>query len=70
MAANVFRDKMLPMNIACHVEQSTVGFRVSGNDEQLSKTDIESVGRRRLPRRQGILRRDKCLNLYGDYVEK
>jgi hypothetical protein len=45
------------VNIACRVKQSVIWFTSSRKGEQLSKTNIESVGRWRLPRRQRILRR-------------
>jgi hypothetical protein len=44
------------VNIACHVKQSIIVFRSSRKGERVSKTNIESVGQWRLPRRQRILR--------------
>jgi len=40
------------VNIACHVKQSITGWRSSRKGGQVSKTNIESVGRWRSPRRQ------------------
>jgi hypothetical protein len=45
------------VNIACHVKQSIIGFRSSQKGEQVLKTNVESVGRWRLPRWQRILSR-------------
>jgi hypothetical protein len=45
------------VNIACHIKQSIIGFRSSRKGEQLSKTNVESVGWWRLPHQQRILRR-------------
>jgi len=48
MAAKDIHKEMLPMyvNIACHVKQSIIGCRSSRKCGQVSKTNIESVGRR------------------------
>ena len=73
--------EMLPMygELACHVRQSIIGCRSSRKGGQVSKTNIEAVGRwfRQQLKEfyaagfQGLVKRwDKCLNLYGDYVEK
>ena len=40
------------VNTACHVKQSIIGCRSSRKGEQVSKTNIESVGRWGSPRRQ------------------
>jgi hypothetical protein len=59
MAERLSTKKWCPctVNIACNVKQSTIGFSSSRRGEQVSKTNIESVGRWRLPRWQRILHR-------------
>ena len=71
------------VNIACHVRQSTIGCRSSRKDGQERFPDDPAVERavlawfRQQPKEffaagfQGLVKQwDKCLNLYGDYVEK
>jgi hypothetical protein len=45
------------VNIACNVKQSIIGFRNSRKGNRVSKTNVESVGRWGLPRRQRVLHR-------------
>ena len=65
------------VNIVCHVRQSIIGCRSSRKGGEVSKKNIETVGRWRSPRRKRcsasktgdlVKRWDKCLNLCGDYV--
>jgi hypothetical protein len=74
------------VNIACHVRQSIFGcrsFRKGGQVSGERFPDDEAVERvvrawfQQQPKEfyaaglQGLVKRwDKCLNLYGDYVEK
>jgi hypothetical protein len=74
MAAKDIHNEMLPIygEHECHVKESLIGLISSLKGEQLSKTNIESVGWWGLPHRQTfqglVIRWDKCLNLYGDYA--
>jgi hypothetical protein len=80
-AAKDIHNEMLPMYgehfLSCQAVCNWVQKFLQGQTS--IKDEHESVGRWRLPRRQRIIRRrfpgtmkrcDKCLNLYGDYVEK
>jgi hypothetical protein len=59
MAAKYIQKEMLPVygEQCLHVKQSIVEFRSSRKGKQISKTNIESFGRWRLPCRQRILHR-------------
>ena len=81
MAAKDIHKEMLPctVNIACHAKQSIIGCRSSRkvlpDDDAVERAVCAWL--RQQPQEfyaagfQGPVKRwDKCLNLYGDYVEK